>query len=289
MKYLVPHSLAEASELLLDTGNSMLLAGGTDLLVEKRAGRISPEAVIDIKRIDNLDRITLQENRLVIGALATITDLLRYKSLPEELEALHDAGKEFGCYEIRNRATIAGNLAHASPGAEFGSTLIALNAEAEIFSIRGIRNLPVENLYIKAGKTVLERGEIIAKIIIPLRNNSASSYFRASRVNGMDMAVINCALQGFYDNNKTGGLNYRVCLGAAASVPVRLPEVEKMLSRIDGTAARSSEVFSGIKSYLLKTLNPRALSLRAAPFTKKVLAGNLIEDACCKVRERLIK
>ncbi len=286
MKYIVPHSLNEAGKLLLNTGNSMLLAGGTDLLVDKRAGKVSPEAVIDIKRIDNLDSIDLRENRLEIGALATVNDLLRYKSLPEEMEALHDAGKEFGCYEIRNRATIAGNLAHASPGAEFGSTLITLDAEVEIFSIRGIRNLPVENLYLKAGKTVLERGEIITSIIIPLKNNSASSYFRISRINGMDLAVINCALQGFYD--KGGGLNYRVCLGAAAPVPLRLPEVEKMLSRIDkSTTDTSSKVLSDIKDYLLKTLDPRASSLRAAPFTKKVLAGNLLEDAYYKIRERV--
>ena len=205
MKYLIPHSLKEASELLIDNENSFILAGGTDLLIEKRSGKITPDAVIDLKRINHeelyLSEIVVKNGKLEIGALVTVTQLLEYGNLPSELASLIDAGKKFGCYEIRNRATLAGNLAHASPGSEYGSTLISLDAEVEIFNSKGVKNISVESIYAGAGRNALKRGDIITKIIIPVIENSGSAYFRASRVDGMDLAIINCALRGIYDRN----------------------------------------------------------------------------------------
>jgi len=293
MKYLIPHSIEEAGRLLTDNKNSFILAGGTDLLIEKRSGKISPNAVIDLKRIEHADsylsEIVYTNGKLEIGALVTVTQLLEYGNMPSELASLIDAGKKFGCYEIRNRATIAGNLAHASPGSEYGSTLIALNAEVEIFKPGGMQKIPVEALYAGAGKTVLDRKDIITRIIVPVTGNSASAYFRASRVDGMDLAIINCALQGIYDKSSIK-ISYRVSLGAVSSVPMRFPKVEEILRNIDSTDEKSAEeVLSKVKQFFLKTLNPRATSLRAAPFTKKILAGNLLEDAYNKVRERLKK
>ena len=293
MKYLIPHSLKEASELLIDNENSFILAGGTDLLIEKRSGKITPNAVIDLKRINHeelyLSEIVVKNGKLEIGALVTVTQLLEYGNLPSELASLIDAGKKFGCYEIRNRATLVGNLAHASPGSEYGSTLISLDAEVEIFNSKGVKNISVESLYTGAGRNALKRGDIITKIIIPVIENSGSSYFRASRVDGMDLAIINCALRGIYDRN-TSKTSYRVSFGAVAPVPIRFPQIEEMLSNIENNRPESAkEVLAEAKQFFLKTLNPRATSLRAAPLTKKILAGNLLEDAYKKVKERLKK
>ncbi|MGQ9615468.1 MAG: FAD binding domain-containing protein [Spirochaetota bacterium] len=286
MKYFSPDSLADAVEALLKYPDSHLLAGGTDLLVEKRSGKIRVETVVDLKRIEGLDKIETLPEGVQIGALVTVNRLLEKCPLLPGLEALKDAGKVFGCYEIRNRATIGGNIAHASPGAEYASTMVALNATFRIFGPSGVHEVPAEAFFTGPGRSILKRGEILIAMIVPLVPGSASAYVRASRVDGMDLAVINCAL---YVSNQDGGdgKGVRVCFGAVAEKPLRIIEIEKILSEGKWEGENLLKNVLKCKEILMKTLSPRETSIRANPFTKKVLAGNLLEDAIGRVGERL--
>jgi len=280
MKYFAPSTLEQARSLLLKYPGAKPLAGGTDLLVEKRSKKIRVEAVIDLKRIEGLDRVKASGDMVEIGALVTVNKLLKECPSYNGLEALFDAGRVFGCYEIRNRATIGGNIAHASPGAEFVSTLVALGARFKIFYSHGENEVSAEDFFTGAGKCILNNGDILTSIIIPVDKNSTSAYTRASRVDGMDLAVINCAVQVAPDKN--GRKKVRVCFGAVAEKPLRLHDIEKILS--EGSWDR--ENILKCKKILIEKLSPRKESLRAKPFTKKILAGNLLQQALEKVKQR---
>ncbi len=281
MKYYAIKSLEEAIKLLSETEGAIILAGGTDIIVEKRAGKISPQALIDIKRIRGLDFIRIENDSLQLGPLTTITSILESKTIPPQLKALKDAAQNFGCYEIRNRATIGGNIAHASPGAEFGSTLLALGATIELTGERGkIRKVPIKDFFTGAGKSVAKTSEIVTMIEIPISKTSASAYLRASRTDGMDLAIVNCCvfIDADNNNNNTSYNSVTAAFGAVASTPIILPEVNQLLSNGNIKVA---------KEFLFNNINPRATSLRAKPLTKKILVSNLLEEAFYKTKNRL--
>ncbi len=277
MRYFAPASLEEAINILLEHEGAIILAGGTDVMVEKRSGKIEPSAVVDIKKLEGeLRYMRLSDDRLEIGSLTTITDILHWGKLPHEVTSLKDAARVFGCHEIRNRATIGGNIAHASPGAEFASTLLALDATVQLAGKDGKRELSMEDFFLGPGKANMERGEVITGFSVPLLSGSSSCYMRASRVDGMDLAIINCAIR--LQDLDAENLAVRAAFGAVAGKPIRIVEAEKLLARED---------FEGVKRLLFDTLNPRATSLRAAPMSKKLLAGNLAEDTYKIAKERL--
>ncbi len=278
MKYYSPNTLDEAIKILSEIEGSIVFAGGTDILVERRAGKIDPPAVVDIKHIQDLNFVKIKNDHIEIGPLTTITSLLENKEIPQELEALKDAGRVFGCYEIRNRATIGGNIAHASPGGEFVSTLMALAATVYLHGPNGTRVIPIERFFRGAGKSIREENEIITMLEIPVVPHSASAYFRASRTDGMDLAIVNCAVM--VRETENNALNFSAAFGAVAPTPLILPEVNKLL----GTGKLEEA-----KRYLFENINPRATSLRATPLSKKVLVANLLEEAFRVAKERLKK
>ncbi len=278
MKYYSPNTLDEAIKILSEVEGSIVFAGGTDILVERRAGKIDPPAVVDIKRIKELNFIKAKNNKLEIGALTSINTILENEAIPPELEALKDAGKVFGCYEIRNRATIGGNIAHASPGGEFVSTLTALDAIVRLYGPEGTREIPIQKFFRGAGKSIRAKTEIITTLEIPVLPNSASAYFRASRTDGMDLAIVNCAVMIRENENESPIVS--AAFGAVAPTPLVLSEVNKLLS--EGEIERA-------KKYLFENINPRATSLRATPLSKKILVTNLLDEAFLKARERLKK
>jgi len=281
MRYFSPLTLNEAHNLLLKYPGAKPLAGGTDLIVEKRSGKLNVNVIVDLKRIEGLDRIVISDNTVEIGAMVTVNKLLKEFDFHNGLEALKDAAQVFGCYEIRNRATIGGNIVHASPGAEFASTLVALDSYFRIFGSDGEIEVPADKFFTGVGKCILKDGDILTSIVFQLHKNSSSAYTRASRVDGMDLAIVNCAI--CVKKKERNIMDVRVCFGAVAEKPLRLNEVENILQE----KCWDKENIFKCKEILIKKLSPREESLRAKPFSKKILAGNLLEEALEKVKERL--
>ncbi len=274
--YYRPTSLEEACKLLNDIDDACILAGGTDLLVKIRDGKHVAPAVVDIKGVQELEGISLDGDDLVIGALTTITDLLKWldeNPLPQ-LELLREAGKVFGCQEIRHRATVCGNIAHASPGAEFGSPMYVLEATAVIHGPDGERTLPVAEFYKGPTWNALEKGELLKALRVPVPpKNAKSHYRRSSRIQGMDLASMNVALM-VIEPEKESDRQVRIAMGAVWKVPLRATEVEEMLSRgpiTDEKLARAGQKLSD-------SINPRATSLRATPEYKKAMVAHITED-----------
>ena len=274
--YYSPKTLEEACKLLHDIEDACILAGGTDLLVKIRDGKHKAPAVVDIKAIKELEKISVDDDELVIGALATVTDLLEWlkKNPHPQLDLLKEAGEVFGCLEIRHRATVCGNIAHASPGAEFGSPMFVLEAKAVIHGPKGERTLPVDEFYKGPTWNALEKGELLKALRLPIPAKSSKSHYRrSSRIKGMDLASMNVALLVINPDNEKER-KVRIAMGAVWKVPLRAREVEEMLS--GSPISKEKLALAGQK--LSDSINPRASSLRATPEYKKAMVAHITED-----------
>lgn len=276
--YYAPDNTLDVFNLLSKT-NSKILAGGTDLFVKMREGKVSPSIIVDIKKINGLNEIREEGKFIVIGSLITINKLMNNKLIKKMYQSIIDASVLMGCNEIRNKATIGGNLCNASPGAEFGSVFLVLDAVCGILSKNGLREVSLEKFYKGPGRTCMKNSEILIYIKIPkFSKNDRSIYLRYSRVKGMDLAGMNIAVA--VSNYKTPSKRvFKIALGAMAPTPVRNKKVEKILSK----KIITQDMINKSKSILQNSYSPRATSLRATPEFKKIIAGNYLEIALEKL------
>ena len=271
-----PTTAAEACALLASLPEAAVLAGGTDLLVQIRDGKHRVRHVVDIKGVVDLERVRRDGDVLVIGALATVSDLLAADHVTAEpgLCLLREAGAVFGCDEIRHQATICGNLAHASPGAEFGSPMFVLEAECVVRRPDGQRRIPIAELHRGPGQSSLARGQLLEAVRVPIPRPARSTYLRRSRVRGMDLAGLNLALL-VLDPDDVVRRRVRIAVGAVAGTVIRMPEVEATLSGV----AMTDGLLDWAGAMMSAAIAPRATSLRASPEYKKAMVAHLVRTA----------
>jgi carbon-monoxide dehydrogenase medium subunit len=194
--YRRPTHLDEAVAMLAELGpNARLLAGGTDLIIRLRDGTLRPEVVVDVKRIGALDdAIHETADRLVIGARAVMTDIAGHPRIRSEFTALADAALVVGSAQIRNRATLAGNICNASPAADTVPALLVYAAEVVVAGPAGQRRIPIDEVFVRSGVTTLAAGEILTAIELPLPNGPRGSvHVRRTRRRGHDLASVTIA------------------------------------------------------------------------------------------------
>jgi CO/xanthine dehydrogenase FAD-binding subunit len=274
--YQRPLCFADVSRAVASDPEALLLAGGTDLLVEMRNREITSGTLIDLKALGHLRRIERSGDTLQIGALATVTDLLEDAQVQEHLPILVQASRVFACLEIRHRATIGGNIAHASPGAEFGTPLVVLDASAVIEGVEGQRVVPIEQFILGPGKSCLDRskGEWLSALRVPVpRVPTAMEYRRYSRVKGMDLA---CAAISVLVKEPAvvARREVRLALGAVAPVPALRKEAGALLSGKPWTP----DLVQRAKDAMLAGIEPRRSSIRSTPEYKKHILGVYLED-----------
>jgi CO/xanthine dehydrogenase FAD-binding subunit len=193
-EYARPESLDELFALMRAHGASArFLAGGTDLLVRIKKGHQLPSVIIDLKRVTELhDGITTFDGGVRIGARAILTDVIAHPSVRQHFPALVEAATVVGSVQIRNRATLAGNLCNASPAADTAPALLAYAARVNLVSATGQRHVPLDEFLAGPGRTVLAQGEIVESIDVPLATERTGSAFeRLTRRRGVDLAIVN--------------------------------------------------------------------------------------------------
>jgi carbon-monoxide dehydrogenase medium subunit len=149
-------------------GTSVFMAGGTDLLVLIKEEKIRPQRVIDVKGINGMDGFEISKEELSVGSLTTIRTLETSPAAREKVPLLAQAAAKLGSVQVRNKATIGGNLCNAAPSAETAPALLALEAQAEIYGKRGTRVVDLGEFFLGPGSTILEEGEILTSLKIPL-------------------------------------------------------------------------------------------------------------------------
>ena len=227
--YFAPQTLQETCELLeKHGGDAKLLAGGTDLLVSLRAREQRPKSIIDIKGVKELHELSYDEKRgLAIGAAVNLNKLIHYDAVSKSYPLLREAVSTIGDYEIRNRATLVGNICNGSPAADSAPALLVLDASVNIASRKGKRDVPVREFHTGVKKTVLSSSELVTSIRVPTPpKGSRGGYLKARRTVGEDLAVV--GVGGLVTPATKGGKSIRLAYASVAPTPVRAFEAEKI-------------------------------------------------------------
>ena len=220
-----PTTLAEASRLFAEE-HAQLLAGGTDIIIGMKAYTETPETVISLQKIPGLAGMTTDGDSINIGAMTKVREVELSGDIQQHHTALAEGASEIGSIQIRNLATIGGNIAHASPAADTVAGLLVADAQVDIASAIGERSVPINELFTGPGQTVLAPGEIITRFRLP-KPASGSHYIKHKIREVMDLAFIGVAAAVNLDNGTI--TDARIGLAAVAPTPIRATEAEDLL------------------------------------------------------------
>ena len=230
-EYLKPTSISEAISLHQSYGErAQYIAGGTDVMVKIKEGKISPQHVISLKHLQGLDQIVHEKGELTIGAMVTHRMLELSPIIRKEFPILIDAVENIGSVQIRNVATVGGNIVNAVPSADSAVPLITLGAEVRLLGPEGKRAMALEDFFIGPGKTLLKGGEILLELVIPkLPPHTGAAYWKHTRRAAMELPILGVAvLVGLEDDMQTC-TEARIGLGVVAPTPMRAKNAETIL------------------------------------------------------------
>ena len=228
-EYHEPATLDEAIALLRRFGSeASVLAGGTDLLVQMKEHRRQPAHVVNIKKIVGLDDLVFDAQGLRIGALTTTRTVETSPIVKQHYAGLCEAATHFASIQVRNRATVVGNVCRASPSADTLPPLIADGAQVHIHGSAGLRVVAAEDICTGPGQTVLAEGELVTHIVVPAPSeHTGKVYLKRGRRVEMELATVGVAVS----LTREGDLcrEIRVVLGAVAPTPLRAQHAEALL------------------------------------------------------------
>jgi xanthine dehydrogenase FAD-binding subunit len=234
-RYLAPTGLIQALAVLAGPGGTTVLAGGTDLMPQSNAGRLRPAAtLLNIRRIEALDLIVVDGGTLVIGSLVTIARLQKDALVREHAPVLAQVAEQFASQQIRNSATLGGNICNASPAGDMLPALLALDAELELASLAkdgtvSTRRVPIDGFFTGPGRTKREAHELLTAVRVPQpAAGQLAKFYKAGTRPALDISTIAIAFAARRDSE--GRLHgVRLALGAVAPIPMRARRAEALL------------------------------------------------------------
>ena len=234
------------------TEKDKIIGGGTDLIIRLNMGLSKPDACY-LGYVDELKRITEEEDRLVIGAYATMTGIENHPAVKEYFPALMDAASDVGSLQIRNNGTIGGNIGNASPAGDLLPVLYLYNAQVEIMGAEGNRVEPIEQIIAGPGRTTLAYNEAVTRIFLP-RPAFVSSFVKLGFRRKVTISRIGIALGVQMDGDYVKDV--RLVIGAISLKPVRLTAAEEFLR---GKPLNESNIMEAarILSDLIMEITPR--------------------------------
>ncbi len=264
-----PRSLTDALALLAEPSDqALLLAGGSDLMVELRTGRTQAKRIVDLWKVDELRGCTPEDGGVRIGALTTCSTLLEDEQVQRGAPLLIEAAHTVGAQQIRNRATIGGNLGTASPAADIIPALIALSARIRLRSLDGERDLDCEDFITGYRQTARLPGELIESIFIPERPPGERQHFRkvgtrkAQAISKLVIALTLSESQGEVTELKAAA-------GSVAAHATSLPSLQRELV---GRALDESTVRAAIQASLASDIAPIDDVRSTADYRRQVFA-----------------
>jgi carbon-monoxide dehydrogenase medium subunit len=256
-------------------GESRLIAGGTDLLLDLQQGRHPPvDTLVDVTHIAEMNLLEIRQQNLFIGAALPLNRIVRHPLVFEHAQALYEAAGLIGGPQVRNTATLGGNVGHALPAADGTIALMALDARAEIATLGGRRQAPLGELFLGPGRSVLDpREEILVGFYLPLIHpGQASAFQRIMRPQGVAIAILNMAVWVERQGERIGDV--RIAVGPGGPVPRRAREAEEALIG----EAPNEEVTQRALDCLLGETHFRTSPHRATEAYRRHMAGVLLKD-----------
>ncbi len=285
--YHKPATLQEACKLLESKKNAAAIAGGTDILVEIKKGLRHNDNIVSLSGIKELKILEESENQLVIGAAVTHNEIKNSKFIKEKFPALAETASLIGTDQVRNTATVGGNLCTGASCCDMAPVLIASNASAEIVSTNGNRIVALKDFFVFHKETSIGKGEIMTKIIIPLPDKNTGVGFEKFGLR--EAASISVASASAFVKVEDGVcVDSRIVVGAVAPIPKIIKKASKVL-----TGAKVTELLDG--SSILKEVGEAAAAdslplddIRGSADFRKDIVNILTQRAVLKAAKRAI-
>lgn len=261
------------------------IAGGTDLLLDLEQGRHSPvHTLIDVTEIRELLALEIRDESLFVGAGVPVNRIVSDPLTVAHAQALTEACELIGGPQVRNVATLGGNVAHALPAADGTIALLALNAEAEITGFAGTRRVPFTELFAGPGKSTLKRGEeLLVGFYLPLKKQGQSSCFkRIMRPQGVALPIINVAI--WLEREKGTIRDIRLAVGPGGPTPWRAGEAEKIMAG----QPLNDEIVNTAWEAVLTHVGFRSSPRRASADYRRHLVERLFKDTLESAWERAV-
>lgn len=246
----------DASDYLCQNPDAIIIAGGSDVLIKIRDGKLAGAHLVSIYGLDELRGVTMEaDGNIKIGPLTCFSDIAKNPVILENIPVLADAVSTVGGPQIRNIGTVGGNTCNGVTSADSASTFLAYDAQMEILGPNGTRKMPIEKFYTGAGKVDLKPGEILVSINISKESYAEKygSYYKYSMRNAMDIATSTCSVNLSLTDDKKSIKTLRAAYGVAAPIPTRAHKTEEMAAGMP----ISKENIDKISQNVLEELNPR--------------------------------
>ena len=248
ISYEAPTTVEQAVKLLATKGEKARpLCGGTDILIQMRAGIRKPEQLVDVKAIPELRQISFDpKSGLRLGAAVSCIEIYENPAMRKHYPGLTEAAHLIGSIQIQSRASVGGNLCNGSPAADTTPALVVLGAIAHVVSANESRDIPVEQFCTGPQRTVLQPGELLVELRIPApKPHSSDAYLRFIPRNEMDIAVVGVGVALTLDGERCTAA--RIGLGAVGPTPLLATKAAESLigKKLDGTAIENAGKLAG--------------------------------------------
>jgi carbon-monoxide dehydrogenase medium subunit len=232
--YVKPESYQEASQFLVShAGEARPFIGGTDLFVQMRDRLYKPRYLVDIKGLDGTDQISFDPSQgLKIGAGVNMNRVIADVDVRARYHILAEAAESVASYQLRSRATIAGNICNASPAGDTIGACLLLDGTLSIFGEEGERNEPLSTFFLGPGKTTLRTGDIVTAIKFPLPPEGMKGrYIKLGRNQLSDLSIVGVTALGYPDVGMQSGYQFKLALASVAPVPLVVEQVGEILGQ----------------------------------------------------------
>lgn len=285
--YLLPRTLDEAISMHQShNGRAKYVVGGTDVLVKIKEGKLAPDYLISLRRIITQDRpyLNTETGELFVGAFMTHRSIERSPLVQAKYPILHDAVKNIGSVQIRNVATIGGNLVNAVPSADGAIPLIALDGKARIYGPKGYRSLDLTRFFLGPGQCDVQGAEILTEIVIPRpAPRTGGAYIKHGRREAMELPMLGVGVLVSLEADGATCAKARICLGVAAPTPFRAIEAERHLVGkpvTEDTLAEAGRIAAGESKV--------RDSIRGVAWYRREMVAVLVKRMGLMARERAI-
>jgi CO/xanthine dehydrogenase FAD-binding subunit len=282
-QYVRPNSVTEAIAALTSApGPALPLAGGTDILLDLQQGRHPPvHTIVDLTDISEMKVIETRDDCLFIGAGMPLSRIARNPLVASHAQALVEACDLVGGPQVRNVATLGGNVAHALPAADGTIGLMCLDAQAEVAGLSGNRRVSLPEMFLGPGKSALQSGEIIIGFYVDqTKLGQASCFKRIMRPQGVALPIINNSVWLEREGDTIKGI--RIAVGPGGAVPFRARKAEAFLAG----KSYSDETFKAALEALIEEVKFRTSKMRASSEYRYHLVGPLLKDTLETAWER---
>lgn len=231
-EYVRTRTVGEAVTALSETPDAVVLAGGTDLFVDSRSGARHPGLLVDIKGIEELEVLDSSDGGLSIGAVVSLNRIIENAVVQQRFPGLAAAAGSIATYQLRNRATLVGNICNASPAADMAPILLVLGAEVIAVGSASERAIPIAEFFTGVKRNALEPGELVTRVLIPTLPCAETAVLKQQRIRGHDLAIVNVAGAYLPEADRL-----TVAVGSCAPTPLLLEPLAVGSASTDDLAA----------------------------------------------------